>query len=256
MHPLLAMHRPPPASRPPARPSCPCHPPLHSLSACLTFRLRPAAWEGFAARAVPADISVGLNPHLQQVTKLNAISILSGLAVVVVNWLVTLAVRRVGATSGCLVRVSECLGTMWGHEGERWSEVCVAGWLCSEAEAVLQNPTLTRASTPLDPPPLQRVAAPAMQLTVLERWHTRTAGERCALLKLSLAYLGNAFVVPLLAAQFAGSSSSWCVCAGCRVLRVAWQAEAAVQRLHALLGCMAGGLRAWRDFIALAAHAT
>lgn len=31
-----------------------------------------------------------------QVTKLNAISILSGLAVVVVNWLVTVAVRQVG----------------------------------------------------------------------------------------------------------------------------------------------------------------
>ena len=44
---------------------------------------------------------------------------------------------------------------------------------------------------------------------MLERWHTRTAGERFALLKLSVAYLANAFVVPLLAAYFAGSSSSW-----------------------------------------------
>lgn len=92
-----------------------------------------------------------------------------------------------------------------------------------------------------------------LQLTVLERWHTGTAGERWALLKLSgerrlegkgmgngswvvysmqtvslrllairplcscasnlpslaVAYLTNAFVVPLLAAYFAGSSSSW-----------------------------------------------
>jgi len=44
---------------------------------------------------------------------------------------------------------------------------------------------------------------------VVERWHSRTAAERAQLFKLSLAYLLNAFAVPLLAAYFAGSSSSW-----------------------------------------------
>lgn len=43
----------------------------------------------------------------------------------------------------------------------------------------------------------------------MERWHSRTAAERAQLFKLSLAYLLNAFAVPLLAAYFAGSSSSW-----------------------------------------------
>ncbi len=48
---------------------------------------------------MPAGLSwLPLLSHLLlllQVTKLNAISMLSGLAVVLVNWLVTLAVRRV-----------------------------------------------------------------------------------------------------------------------------------------------------------------
>jgi hypothetical protein len=44
-----------------------------------------------------------------QVTKLNAISLVSGLAVVVVNWLVTLAVRKVGIS---------CLSLfMWLYDG-------------------------------------------------------------------------------------------------------------------------------------------
>lgn len=47
------------------------------------------------------------------------------------------------------------------------------------------------------------------QLAVFERWHTRTAAERWQLVRLSVAYLGNAFVVPLLASHFAGSASSW-----------------------------------------------
>ncbi|PRW39140.1 kinase domain [Chlorella sorokiniana] len=86
-----------------------------------------SSWAAFTASAL-------------EVTKLNAISILSGLAVVLVNWLVTVAVRK---------------------------------------------------------------------LAVVERWHSRTAAERAQLFKLSLAYLLNAFAVPLLAAYFAGSSSSW-----------------------------------------------
>lgn len=57
------------------------------------------------------------------------------------------------------------------------------------------------------PPSLPRPPVP--QLAVAERWHTRTVAERAQLLKLCVAYLGNAFVVPLLAAQFAGSRSSW-----------------------------------------------
>lgn len=53
------------------------------------------------------------------------------------------------------------------------------------------------------------VPSPCPQLAVVERWHSRTAAERAQLFKLSLAYLLNAFAVPLLAAYFAGSSSSW-----------------------------------------------
>lgn len=53
------------------------------------------------------------------------------------------------------------------------------------------------------------VTVAVRQLAVFERWHTRTAAERWQLLKLSAAYMGNAFVVPLLAAYFAGSTSSW-----------------------------------------------
>ena len=71
----------------------------YGSSSSLSF----TSWAAFASSALA-------------VTRLNTLSILSGLAVVLVNWLVTLAVRR---------------------------------------------------------------------LTVLERWHTRTAGERWALLKLS-----------------------------------------------------------------------
>lgn len=47
------------------------------------------------------------------------------------------------------------------------------------------------------------------QLAVFERWHTRTAAERWQLGKLAVAYLCNAFVLPLLASHFAGSASSW-----------------------------------------------
>lgn len=43
---------------------------------------------------MPSFCSSWLALHPPQVTKLNAISILSGLAVVVVNWLVTVAVRQ------------------------------------------------------------------------------------------------------------------------------------------------------------------
>lgn len=71
------------------------------------------------------------------------------------------------------------------------------------------------AGMPLcQPTPVPRASPPnppdqTLQLAVFERWHTRTAAERWQLLKLAVAYLGNAFVVPLLAAYFAGSSSSW-----------------------------------------------
>ncbi|KAL4440168.1 hypothetical protein ABPG75_003169 [Micractinium tetrahymenae] len=100
---------------------------LYAYNSPTDYAFDFSSWAAFTASAL-------------EVTKLNAISILSGLAVVVVNWLVTVAVR---------------------------------------------------------------------QLAVMERWHTRTAGERWALLKLSVAYLVNSFVVPLLAAYFAGSSNSW-----------------------------------------------
>ncbi len=45
--------------------------------------------------AVPETQTPPLLMPTLQVTKLNAISILSGLAVVLVNWLVTVAVRKV-----------------------------------------------------------------------------------------------------------------------------------------------------------------
>ena len=46
-------------------------------------------------------------------------------------------------------------------------------------------------------------------LTVGERWHTHTSSERNTSLKLSVAYLLNAFVVPLLAAYLSGNTHSW-----------------------------------------------
>ena len=46
-----------------------------------------------------------------------------------------------------------------------------------------------RAPPPPPPPP----SLPALQLTVVERWHTRTAAERWSLLKLSCAWQGRAW---------------------------------------------------------------
>ncbi len=63
-----------------------------------------------------------LHPH-PQVTKLNAISILSGLAVVLVNWLVTLAVRKVRPGCGtCRIHpASAWMRLQWGvRERSRW----------------------------------------------------------------------------------------------------------------------------------------
>lgn len=64
--------------------------------ACVGVRLgvRPDRGWGQGAPALKLKLNTPLMPTLQ-VTKLNAISILSGLAVVLVNWLVTVAVRKV-----------------------------------------------------------------------------------------------------------------------------------------------------------------
>jgi hypothetical protein len=56
--------------------------------------VRPDRGWNQGAPALKLKLNAPLMPTLQ-VTKLNAISILSGLAVVLVNWLVTVAVRKV-----------------------------------------------------------------------------------------------------------------------------------------------------------------
>ena len=57
---------------------------LYSYDSQVDGSLNFSSWAAFTASAL-------------EVTKLNAISILSGLAVVLVNWLVTVAVRKVGS---------------------------------------------------------------------------------------------------------------------------------------------------------------
>ena len=47
------------------------------------------------------------------------------------------------------------------------------------------------------------------ELSFYERWHTQSAREKWHVVKLSVFYLLNSFVVPILATNLSGNASQW-----------------------------------------------